>query len=220
MYKILFSVCFTTFGLLSNLQAQNNIYRSNISTQWALNGWQLIALSDNFIEADTVVDAYIRAGGTYGLTYDRAFTKWFSLGAQATWNKGVIGADDLSVTVDDKEYTGTAAIKLRRINIGLRPTFHYFNSNRFDWYSGVRIGVNYVKTSVKIGTDEEITDSAVLDALIGNNWFLRRSYRGVRPTFQFIPIGMRGYITENIGFGLEAAVGPTYYLSANINYRF
>ena len=203
-----------------NLHAQNGIYRSNVSVQGALNGWQVIALGDNFIKADYLLDPYMTATGTYGLSYDYAVVKWFSLGAQATWNAGEIGAKDLSVTVNEKEYHGKAAIHLRRINLGFRPTFHYFNNNRFDFYSGFRVGVNYSKATLDIGTDEDITGSEVLDYLIGDNWLLNRSYRGVRPTVQFIPIAMRGYITEQIGFGIETAVGPTYYLSASINYRF
>jgi hypothetical protein len=220
MRKFLFSGLFLMFFSFSAVFAQNASYRSNISGQWALNGWQLISLADNIIEADTVVDAYAKASGTYGITYDRSLTKWFSLGVQGTINTGKIGARDLTVTVDEKEYTGRAELRLRRLNIGLRPMFHYFNNDRFDWYSGFRIGLNYVKTRVDIGTDQDITDSEILDALIGDNWLLNRSYRGARPTFQFVPVGFRGYITENIGLGFEAAVGPTYYFSANVNYRF
>jgi hypothetical protein len=220
MYKLLFPAFLFVLCLQNNGNAQNSDYRSNISGQWALNGWQLIALGDNIINADTVVGGYAKATGTFGLAYDRSFLKWFSLGLQGTYNKGRIGADNLSVVVKGKTYTGNAEIQLNRINFGIRPMFHYFNNDRFDWYSGFRIGINYISTRVDIGTDQNITDNAILDELIGNNWFLNRSYNSVRPTFQFVPIGMRGYITDNIGFGVETAVGPTYYLSANINYRF
>lgn len=220
MYKLLFPVFLFIIFMHSELTAQNETYRSTISGNAALNGWQIISLGDNIIKADSVVGAYANATGTFGLTYDHAFVKWFSLGAQVTWNMGKIGADDLQTTVDGKEYTGGAEIRLRRINLGIRPMFHYFNNDRFDWYSGFKIGVNYLKSSVNIGTDQNITDNAILDQLIGDNWFLNRSYRGVRPTIQFVPIGMRGYINEHLGFGVEAAVGPTYYLSASINYRF
>lgn len=199
--------------------AQNSDYRSTISTQAALNGWQFIALADNAIEADSIVGAYASATGTYGLSYDYSIVKWFSLGGQVTWNSGKVGAEELSVTVNDKSYSGVAELGLRRINVGIRPMFHYFNNGRFDWYSGARIGVNYLKIGVNAGTDDLI-DNEILDRLLGNSWLLNRSYRSVRPTVQLVALGMRGYITDHIGVGFETAVGPTYYLSAQVNYRF
>ncbi len=200
--------------------AQNADYRNNLSFHTALNGWQIVALADNFIEADTLVGAYMKATPTFGFAYDMGLTKWFSLGVQATFNKGSIGARDLSATINDKTYQGVAELELRRYNFGVRPLFHYGNNGRFDWYSGFRIGINYRVADVSVGTETNITDIALIDRLIGNNWLLNRNYRGVRPTVQFTPIGMRGYITENLGFGVETAIGSPYYLSANINYRF
>ena len=206
-------------GLTLGVSAQNSDYRNTYSANAALNGWQIIALTDNFIDADSVIGGYAKASGTFGLSYDYAFAKWFSLGLQGTWNKGRVGADNLTIHVKDKTYTGMAELELRRLHVGARPLFHYFNSNRFDWYSGFKVGITYIKTSVNVGTDD-LSDREVLDALLGNNWFLNRSYRGVRPTFQFIPVGMRAYITEHIGVGFETAIGPTYYLSGQLTYRF
>lgn len=221
MTPLKFSALFFALFLVAQTSAiaQNADYRSTISTQAALNGWQIIALADNAIEADSVVGAYASATGTYGLSYDYAFVKWFSLGGQLTWNQGKVGAEQLSVTVEDKSYTGVAELGLRRVNVGIRPMFHYFNNGRFDWYSGAKIGLNYLKIGVNAGT-EDLVDNAILDRLLGNTWLLNRNYRSVRPTVQLVALGMRGYVTENIGIGFEAAVGPTYYLSAQVNYRF
>ena len=220
--KPLFAPLLAAVLILSqyNSNAQNSDYTNSLGATVALNGWQIIALADNFIEADTVVGAYMKASPTFGLSYDIGIRKWFSLGVQGTFNKGSIGADDLSVTVKDKTYTGVAELNLRRINLGFRPLFHYMNDGRFDWYSGFRVGVNYRVIKLNIGTDADITDIEVIDRLIGNNWLLNRNYRGVRPTFQLIPIGFRAHFTENLGIGIEAAVGTPYYLSAQLSYRF
>lgn len=203
----------------ATLSAQNADYRSTISTQAALNGWQIIALSDKLIEADSLSGAYAGATGTYGLSYDFGPVKWFSIGLQGTWNNGKVGADQLSFNVEGKSYNGEAALNLRRINLGIRPLFHYGNAGRFDWYSGLRIGVNYLKISVETGTDV-LTDKEVLNYLLGDSFLLNRSYRAARPTVQVIPVGMRAYLTERLGIGAELAVGPTYYLSFQAAYRF
>jgi hypothetical protein len=210
-----------SFVLLCNASfAQNADYRNTINANVALNGWQILALTDNFIDADTIIGGYMKATPTFGLSYDIGIKKWFSLGVQATFNKGQIGANDLSVTIRDKEYQGKAQIELRRLNLGFRPLFHFANSGRFDWYSGFRLGINYRVLDLQLGTDTDITDIEFVDYLIGNNWLLNRNYRGVRPTFQLIPLGMRGYLTENIALGVEVAIGTPYYLSTQLSYRF
>lgn len=200
--------------------AQNSDYKNAVSVTTGLNGWQIVALLDNFIEADSVVGAYMKASPTFGVSYDMGLLKWFSLGVHANFNRGEIGADDLTINVDGKEYTGVARLQLRRYNLGFRPLFHYGNNGRFDWYSGFRVGVNYRVMDVNIGTDADITDYEVINRLIGNSWLLNRNYRGVRPTFQLIPLGFRAHFTENLGLGVETALGAPYYLNAQLTYRF
>ncbi len=214
------SLCILICCSNARLTAQNNDYKNAISVTTGLNGWQIVALLDNFIEADSVVGAYMKASPTFGVSYDMGLLKWFSLGVHANFNRGEIGADDLTLNVDGKEYTGVARLQLRRYNLGFRPLFHYGNNGRFDWYSGFRVGVNYRVMDVNIGTDADITDYEVINRLIGNNWLLNRNYRGVRPTFQLIPLGFRAHFTENLGIGLETALGAPYYLNAQLTYRF
>lgn len=211
-------LCLLAFAAPRMGFAQNRDYRHVISANAALNGWQIIARADNLIQADTVVGAYLNASGTYGLSYDYGIAQWFSLGAQFTWNNGQLGADRIVINTQNRSYTGAAGLNLRRISVGLRPMFHYLNKDRFDLYTGFRLGLNFTRISLGAGT-EDLTNNEILDELLSNNWLLRRSYNGVRPTVQFIPFGMRGYVTDRLAIGFEAALGPTYFLGAQLNYR-
>jgi opacity protein-like surface antigen len=216
LVSLILALCLTSVAV----NAQNLDYRSTLSTPIGLNGWQIVALTDDIISADTVIGAYMKASPTLGLSYDLGLAKWFSLGLQFTWNRGRIGADDLTVTVKDKAYTGAVELNLRRLNFGLRPLIHYANNGRFDCYSGFRIGVNYIRTKVSVGTEEDITDSELINRLLGNNWLLNRNYRNVRPTIQVIPFGMRWYFTPQLGLGFESTAGATYFFCAQLDYRF
>jgi opacity protein-like surface antigen len=206
---------------LSQLQAQNLDYRSNISATAGLNLWQLGSRLDNLIEGDSVIGFYANATPTFALNYDYALQRWFSLGLNVTYNRLKAGADQVGVTVNDKRYEGEVGVNIRRTNIGLRGLFHYVNNDRVDVYSGLRVGANIVRTGLIAETDD-IPREELLKGLLGNSldWALGRNFSSVRPSFQVIPIGIRTYITPNIGIGIETAIGVTYYAAANLNVRF
>lgn len=209
---LVFTLAFGLFALAG--QAQNAEYRNTVSGHVGFNSWQLIALLDNAFEsADSVVGVSLTATPTFALGYDRALNNWFTLGGSVTYNQARFKADEITATINEKTYNGSVDLGFRRTNVGVRAMFHYANNGRIDVYSGARLGVNIVRSSVKIDSDG-FSDDDVVDALTS---FKASS---VRPSFQIVPIGFRGYVTPNLGIGFETAIGVTYIVSANVNYRF
>jgi opacity protein-like surface antigen len=202
-------------------KAQNLDYRSQIGATAGLNLWQIGGRVDNLIKGDTVVGFYANATPTFALNYDYALKNWFSLGLNVTYNQIKIGADKVGVNINDQRYEGEVGLNIRRTNVGLRSLFHYVNTDRIDVYSGLRLGVNVVRTGLIAETDD-IPREELLEGLLGNSfdWALGRNFSSVRPSFQVIPIGIRAYVTPNIGIGIETAIGVTYYAAANVNVRF
>ena len=205
--------------------AQNDQHRSTVSATAGLNGWQFFNLLNNVSGNDSIVGLDIDATGSYGLTYDYGITKWFSLGGAVNFNKIRIGADQIKFNLNDENSSTfensflkdfidedvfnvkNPAINIARTTISTRALFHYANSGRIDLYSGFRLGAKIRRFSIE-ATDADTNE--------------RKDIGGTNAgfNFQFIPFGLRGYITENIGLGFEAAVGAPHYLAFQLNYRF
>ena len=216
----LFFVFCCFFAVQFTLHAQNDVYRNTLSATSGFNGWQVIKAGGNLLNVSDsafITPARIRVTGTWGATYDRAITKWFSIGLAGSYNKFSLSTDDFKGNVDTFYYSGQINASFRRINLGIRPNFHYLNNDRVDFYSGFRFGLNFYNTQAGLETDSNVPGDIFLEKLLK---FTKYVGNGSRPTFQFIPVGFRGYITERLGVGFELAVGPTYFAAAQLNYRF
>ncbi len=199
------------FGCLTASYAQNEDYRSTISVTAGLNVLQLIALIDdvNFEEdALTTQNLEISATPSFNFSYDYGFKKWFSLGGAVSWNRFKLGADRIVIDLEDRQYDGPLKLNANRINIAVRPLFHYANARKLDLYSGLRVGATIWSGSVDANQD------LLPEDIIG---FTRGS--SVRPSVQVIPFGLRGYVTDNLGFGFELAIGAPHYAAVQLNYR-
>jgi hypothetical protein len=222
MKKYLFSFVFCAFlTQMTFAQRDADFAPSVVSVHAGLNGWQIAALSDNIIGVD---DLTLKATGTYSLTYDYAPIKWFSVGGSLTYNRLKLETPSIGLNIGDRYYEGSLTGRLNRTNVGVRLLGHYVNNERFDLYSGLRVGANIYRASATIESpDFEDVDvvGAVLDK-IGLNFLNLNTARisGTRPTLQVIPLGFRFYVTDRLGIGAESALGPTQYLSANVNFRF
>lgn len=209
MKKILFVLM--AFVAL-NVNAQNEDYRSTASITVGPNGFQLLsgllnAASDSLGTSD---DFSTYATASYGVTYDYAIKNWFSVGGQVSYNGFGLSASNMSITKEDGTvYTGSVDASGARIVLGARALFHYANSGRLDLYSGIRLGGSIWTGSVDATEDLNVED--VISGVSGT---------GFRPGVSFIPFGLRGYVTDNIGLGFETHVGAPYWGCFQVNYRF
>lgn len=205
MKKSLFVAALLMVGFAAQVNAQNGTYRNTVSGSSGLNAFQLVGLIDRVVEeTDSLMGLDTKGTASWGLQYDRALTKWFSLGGSVAYNKFRFNADKIIT----ENYNGPISANLTRTNISLRPLFHYANRGRIDLYTGFRFGANIWNGSVVGNNDvtaEEINES-----------FRSRVSVGV----QFIPFGMRAYVTEHIGLGFEFGFGAPHYAAAQLNYRF
>lgn len=194
------------------LQAQNENYRHTLSAQTGLNGLQLGASLANFILEEAEAGDYkVGATPTFGLNYDYGINPWFSIGGALSYNNLSVKSDNISLDLGDQGvYEGRINAKLSRTNVSARTLFHYFNNERFDFYSGLRLGVSIWSGKV----ESEGTQSLVLEDI------LQIGGSGAAFAPQLIPFGFRGYLTEQLALGLETGIGPTHYLAVQASFRF
>ena len=206
--------------------AQNEDYKSTLSAPIGLNIYNLSSIIKvRFPEVENIpVTFYVSP--TYGLNYDYGLNKWLSLGASYTLNYMTLTTDKARIQADTfLKYEGYLKAYTRRHTLSVRCLFHYGNSDKIDMYSGFKVGAGFWSAGISSETDELVfadifTVDDFLEPLAKS--FLDFGAKGsiVLPTAQFIPFGIRGYITENIGIGVELGVGPASFLSGNLNYRF
>jgi hypothetical protein len=192
--------------------AQNQQYKHTISGSAGLNLFQALPLIEDALQDSLGGEVDIRATGSYGLQYDYGVTKWFSIGLSATTNNFELRATQFEVDREDgTTYKGLVDLKARRNNITIRPLFHYGNSRRLDLYTGFRLGASIWTGEFDYDrTQPPITPSDVNDRVRGTS---------ANFTGQFIPFGLRGYVTENIGLGFEVGIGAPSFAALQLNYR-
>ncbi|MFB1004309.1 MAG: hypothetical protein QMC70_09275, partial [Bacteroidia bacterium] len=101
--------------------------------------------------------------------------------------------------------TEIATTKVSRLNIALRPLFHYGDGDRLDLYSGIRVG--YLMRNVETETNDELLN--VLGDLDGNRFALG-----------LVPFGMRYFFTDNLGVNMDLQIGTPYVVSGGIAFTF
>lgn len=134
---------------------------------------------------------------------DYAFENKFSIGLGG-------GYQSVSQTISDYTYTdlngidqkGSFSYNLERLNVGARLLFH-FGQGKVDAYIGIKPGVNILTLDTQVNED------------IPNPSWLKVS--GSAFALQFVPIGMRGYFTDNIGFFMELGVGAPTFISGGLS---
>lgn len=101
------------------------------------------------------------------------------------------------------EKTGAFSYDLSRVNVGARILFH-FGQGRMDAYAGIKPGVNIYE--LKVNLFEDIPQP---------NWL---KVSGTSFAFQIIPIGFRGYISDNFGFFFETGIGAPSFISGGLSF--
>lgn len=200
-------VALTTFGAF----AQNMTKRHTLSGSVGMNIFQAVGRLDQNFNEDQAVNFKSNATPSFGLQYDYAVRKWFSIGFSGSFNTFGSSADQITVTDDETgdTYTGSYNLDFFRTNLAVRPLFHYGNDGRIDMYSGFRLGASI--WSGKFEADGELEADDVFGSVRGT---------GAIPAIQIILFGMRGYVTENVGIGFELGIGAPHYAALQANYRF
>lgn len=197
----------TTFSAF----AQNMTHRHTLSGSVGMNVFQIVGRLDQNFNEDEAVNFKSNATPSFGLQYDYAVRKWFSIGFSGSFNTFGSSADQITVTDEEtgEVYTGSYDLNLSRTNLTVRPLFHYGNSGRIDMYSGLRVGASIWSANVK--ADGELDAEDLFGSVRGT---------GAIPAVQIILFGLRGYVTENIGIGFELGIGAPHYAALQANYRF
>ena len=102
-------------------------------------------------------------------------------------------------------YYATYKNKLTRMNFGIRPLFHFGNSDELDPYFGLRI--SYTQWSYNTTNPDPLYDASGTIKL-GSTVHVQ------------VLFGSRYYITDNIGVCAEVGIGTPYLAMVGLNFRF
>jgi len=101
--------------------------------------------------------------------------------------------------------TGSFTDRITRQSIGVRPLFHFGESENLDLYTGARF--SYVWWNYKSDGRTDLSSSDIFGGF-GSP---------VKPQAIF---GMRYNFMPALGFNAEFAIGSTYFMMVGINARF
>jgi len=188
---------------LQTINAQNEEYRSVISVSA---GYSFTGTLINGIETAINSDAFsVKSIPVLQVTYDYGINKFFSVGLAAGYQNFDFSIDDYSFTNDaGSEIIESVSANYSRLNVALRPLFHYANNGELDLYSGFRVG--YLNRSLNSDSTDETLDLGLIE--------------GGKFAFGVTAFGLRYYFTDNIGAGLEINIGAPYVSCFNLNARF
>ena len=207
---ILFAATLVLFSF--DAQAQNENYPSNFSltVSGSTIGMLLKKVDLAEIDVDGFEVASLNTTGTpvLGLSYDHSINNWFSLGIAGAYQQFQSKVEGTDTSNENGATTETFNLKLKRVNVAVRPLFHYYNKENLDLYGGLRVG--YTQWAASSTATDEALEEDLVDDLPGIGGF----------RLQVIPFGMRYYVTENLGFNGELAIGSPHFVSAGVSYRF
>ena len=195
---LLFAICALLVGTSNSVDAQK------------YQGESVVTLGAGYSLIGGLIDAIgtdVNVAPALLVSYDYAISDNFTLGAALSYQP-------MNYTFDNAYYVGTSItpveetvkVNVARINIGIRPLFHFGNNDDVDWYTGLRIG--YQSWSFKNDSNDpaladDFNDLGVLS----------------RPTVQPL-LGMRYFFTQNIGMNMELTIGSPYIAMIGANFRF
>jgi hypothetical protein len=165
------------------------------------------SLFNNIIKKalETDEDLDVKSVPTIALTFDHSLTDNFSIGLAAAYQS--VSAEFTNTYFDENSVSQTELSKtsVSRINIAIRPLFHYGNSDKLDMYSGLRVG--YLIRNVTVESDDPNAD-------------LSEEFDGNRFALGLVPFGMRYFFSDNLGINMDLQIGTPYVVSGGIAFRF
>ncbi len=228
MYKY-FAIAYLLLVLNQGIVAQNMDFKNTLTLHYGVSVFNAFNGSFSAFSGDTLQH---QGGGfsrvpTLGVAWDAAVAKWFSIGVAASYNNAKLTMNQASFL---NQPLGDVDIKVSRTTFAARFLLHYANKNRFDCYSGFRLGIGIWKPQVSTEITPIQAESIINAAFEGSGTTVTfgddlinripNKVSFVAPQMQFILFGIRGFLTENIGVNGELAFGSPYFLSLGANYRF
>ena len=141
-------------------------------------------------------------------SYDYAIADHFSLGGAFSYQQ--FSSDYVNYQyVNSNHDTVVASFTdvVKRINFGVRPLFHFGNTENFDPYFGARI--SYTNWSYSTNNPDRFYD-------------LSSAYKfiGASPIKFQVLFGIHYFFGEMLGINTELAFGPSYYLMGGMSFKF
>jgi hypothetical protein len=134
-------------------------------------------------------------------TADYALLDRFSLGLGITYQSVTLNYADYYNNVTGAPETYSTSIS--RLNIGIRPLYHFASRKRIDLYIGARFGLSIWNNAN--ANDPYNSGSS--------------TYSGTLPSFQAL-FGVRKYFSHHVGAHVEFALGTPYFMEAGISVKF
>lgn len=196
-----------TFLFLSvlalNLMAQDEDHKITVNANAGFTLWNVIAkplfdLAEDAASTTTDVSVDGMVLPSFGANFDYGLTKVVVIG---------LGLSYQPISLSYKDNVSSMDVSINRLNVGLRTSFHYANEGPFDLYSGFRIGYKLTTTNVSGNSQDFGFDETTFDPIFPLS-------------FQIIAFGMRYYVVENIGLGLEFALGNPHFAAFGASFRF
>ena len=154
---------------------------------------------------ESYTDVEVKSVPTIAFSFDHSLTDNFSIGLAGAY-QSVTG--EFTNTYFDENLvsqTELAKTSISRINIAIRPLFHYGNSDKLDMYSGLRVG--YLIRNVTADSDDPNADFS--DEFDGNRFALG-----------LVPFGFRYFFSDNLGINMDLQLGTPYVVSGGIAFQF
>ena len=142
----------------------------------------------------------IKVSPVWNATFDYGLTDNFSIGAAFGYQTFKLFVDNGYYDVANNYITEEVEWKFSRMNLAIRPLFHFGRNDDLDMYTGLRIGM------IKWGDSHDSSDPDFED------------YYTLTLGFQAL-FGMRVYFSDMIGMHFEAALGAPYLLEGGISIR-
>jgi hypothetical protein len=200
--KLFLALLMTAF--VFNAQAQNS---EGTSVATVGLGYSLVNNLFN-VALDTYPEVEVSSVPTIALSYDYGLTDNFSIGIAGAYQSVSGEFENTYLDGNQVSRTETAKATLSRMNIAVRPLFHYGNSDKLDMYSGLRVG--YLIRTLDVDSHDPDADVVrELDTFVGN-----------RLAIGLVPFGFRYFFTDNIGLNMDLQIGTPYVVSGGVAFQF
>lgn len=181
-----------------DLNAQRKERESILTVGFGLGMWNFIASAINLVDS-----ADASSIPTINATYDYGITHNFSLGAAVSYNS-------ISISNPNYSYINSAGVIIyerisvdySRVNVALRPLYHWGKRENFEWHTGLRLGYSFWNAQLNT-TDPYYSDQV----------YQENSY-----SFQVL-FGSRAYVSEFISITFDVGLIEPYIASLGLSLK-
>ena len=138
----------------------------------------------------------------YG-TYDYGITKDFSIGGGVSYNSfSLINPNYSYVNSSGVIVEESISVKYSRVNLCLRPLYHWGKRENFEWFTGLRLGYSFWTATLQT-TDPYYKDD-----------YFRRDMYSAQLLF-----GSRAFLTDLVALTFDLGIGAPYFASLGLSVK-